>query len=55
MELTSPLNVGNATRKTKPSIISFRGIVVSALAWHSLGREIEFCPGIRECFPLDTL
>ena len=25
-----------------------RGIVVSALAWHSLGREIESCPGIWE-------
>ena len=31
-----------------------RGIVVRALAWHPLGREIESCPGIWECFPLNT-
>ena len=27
-----------------------RGIVVSALAWHSLGREIESCPRVRDAF-----
>ena len=32
-----------------------RGTVVSALAWHSLGREIESRPRVRECFPLNTL
>ena len=26
--------------------MQLHGIVVSALAWHSLGREIESCPGI---------
>ena len=30
------------------------GIVVSALAWHSLGREIESHPRVRERFPLNT-
>ena len=30
-------------------------IVVSALAWNSLGQEIKSCPRVRECFPLNTL
>ena len=30
-------------------------IVVSALAWNSLGREIESCRGFENCFPLNTL
>ena len=30
------------------------GIVVSALAWHSLGREIESRPRVRESFSLNT-
>ena len=43
--------------KDSPNVESFptrsqfpphSGIVVSALAWHSLGREIESCPGIWE-------
>ena len=31
-----------------------RGIVVSTLAWHSLGREIESCPGIWELLSTKT-
>ena len=36
-----------------PFHFMLRGIVVSAFAWHSLGREIESCPRVRECFPLN--
>ena len=36
-------------------IMPLRGIVVSALTWHSLGWEIESCPRVRESFPLNTL
>ena len=37
------------------SIMPLQAIVVIALAWHSLGREIESHPRVRESFLLNTL
>ena len=46
--LSSPsaLTVAGHRPTFKALSCTLRGIVVSALTWHSLGREIESCPGI---------
>ena len=37
------------------TLMLLRGIVVSALAWHSLGRRSNPVRGFEKCFPLKTL